>query len=85
MYHRTYHEARSAFREAATKIGAQLEQHKVLRGEDGDELTIDVAIFNSPNPKWTVITSSGLRAHPRQDRRLQAQGSLGRRHGTARL
>ena len=60
MYHRTYHEARSAFREAATKIGAQLEQHKVLRGEDGDELTIDVAIFNSPNPKWTVITSSGL-------------------------
>lgn len=60
MYHRTYHEARSAFRAAATKIGAQLEQHKVLRGEDGDELTIDVAIFGSPNPKWTVITSSGL-------------------------
>src|SRR5437016_6530888 len=26
-----------------------------------------------------------LRAHPGQDRRLQAQGSLGRRHGTARL
>ena len=26
-----------------------------------------------------------LRAHPGQDRRLQAQGSLGRRHGAARL
>jgi len=60
MYKSTYHEARSAFRAAATKVGAQLEQHKVVRGEDGDELTIDVAIFGPPNPKWTVVTSSGL-------------------------
>jgi hypothetical protein len=31
------------------------------------------------------VRTGHLRAHPRQDRRLQAQGAVGRRHGAARL
>src|SRR5215831_6544161 len=35
--------------------------------------------------KLVELTRGHLRAHPRQDRRLQTQGPLGRRHGAARL
>ena len=43
-------------------------------------LTLNVLLSLCP-----VRARGHLRAHPGQDRRLQAQGSLGRRHGTARL
>ena len=43
-------------------------------------LTLNVLLVLCP-----VRAGGHLRAHPRQDRRLQAQGLVGRRHGSARL
>jgi hypothetical protein len=60
-YSHSYQEARRAFREAALRVGAQLEDHPVQAnsGHDGS-LTIDVALVGAADPIWSVVVSSGL-------------------------
>ena len=56
-----YEAARRRFRSAAEEAGAELEAHPIeATGPDGEELTIDVAIFGAPRPERVLVVSSGL-------------------------
>jgi hypothetical protein len=57
---RTYVEARAAFREAATGVGSALHDYHVRVPNYQGALTIDVACFGHPQPKWSLVISSGL-------------------------
>lgn len=60
-YSTGYLEARSRFREAAKKIGCQLEAHPIAAQDpQGSQLTIDVARFGDPDATRALILSSGL-------------------------
>jgi hypothetical protein len=60
-YPRSYYEARKAFREAALRVGAKIQDHVVLAGQQRlDDLSIDVAVIGSANPEWSVVVSTGL-------------------------
>jgi hypothetical protein len=53
--------ARQRFRDAATRLGWQLEAYPIdAGGPAGEELTIDVAIFDGEDPRRTFVVSSGI-------------------------
>jgi len=62
LYPATYEEARQNFREAASNVGARLEQHTLP--ESGpitrDNLSIDVAVLGAAGSDWSVVVSTGL-------------------------
>jgi hypothetical protein len=56
-----YIAARARFRSSTLAVSGQLESHPIGQaGPDGEELTIDTAIWGEPNPERVVILSSGL-------------------------
>jgi hypothetical protein len=60
-YSQNFEMARQRFRDAASNVNARLERHAVsVDGYDDGTLTIDVAFVGSPDPRWTVVVSSGL-------------------------
>jgi hypothetical protein len=61
LFSDSYARARKDFREAAGRLGCELEAHSIdQQGPDGEELSIDVAIVAGPRPERTLIISSGL-------------------------
>ena len=62
LYPATYEEARQNFREAASNVGARLEQHTLP--ESGpvtrDNLSIDVAVLGAVGSDWSVVVYTGL-------------------------
>ena len=60
-YSQNFEIARQRFRDAASNVNARLERHAIsVEGYDDGTLTIDVAFVGSPDPRWTVVISSGL-------------------------
>jgi hypothetical protein len=60
-YSHDYQEAREAFRAAASRVGAHVEEHLVRAGsQDHGSLAIDVAVVGAKAPSWSVVVSSGL-------------------------
>lgn len=56
-----YTTARARFRGAAHALGLELRPLLLShRGPDGDELTVDIAVLGSSQPKRAVVVSSGL-------------------------
>src|ERR1043166_1169904 len=51
----TYEQARSAFKNAALRVGAVVDSREVY-----EDLTIDVASLGSDNPDWALVVSSGM-------------------------
>lgn len=55
-----YTAARARFRSSALRLGARLEEFPIgHRGPDQEELTIDVAIIGTRQPRRAVVVSSG--------------------------
>ena len=56
-----YATARGRFRQAALRLGWQLEAHAInARGPRGEELTIDVACSPAGDPRQVLVVSSGI-------------------------
>ena len=56
-----YATARLRFRQATNRLGWTLEPHSIgCLGQDGEDLTIDVARSQNGNPERTLIISSGV-------------------------
>ena len=56
-----YTGARQQFREAASRLGWQLEAHPIgAAGPGGEELTIDVGCFSQADPERVLLVSSGV-------------------------
>lgn len=61
LFANNYATARRQFREAAIRLGCELEAHAInQRGPDGEELAIDVAIVPGASPGRTLVISSGI-------------------------
>jgi hypothetical protein len=60
LYHNSYVEARTRFREAAGAAGAELITLELdARGPDGEGLAVDIAWFGASHPKRVFVHSSG--------------------------
>jgi hypothetical protein len=56
-----YITARTRFREAAARLGCQVQAHPIdTKGPDGEDLTIDVAIAAGTRPDRALVVSSGI-------------------------
>jgi Protein of unknown function (DUF2817) len=56
-----YFTARDRFRQAAVRLGCDVEEHPIsARGPQGEALTIDVAIAPGADPKRALVVSSGI-------------------------
>jgi hypothetical protein len=56
-----YRAARARFREAAGRLGCEVEEHAIAgRGPQGEALAIDVAIVPGGSSRSTLIVSSGI-------------------------
>ena len=61
MFSPDYATARGRFRQAASRLGWQLEAHPIdARGPRGEELTIDVACSSAGDPERVLVVSSGV-------------------------
>ena len=56
-----YVDARARFRSSAMALDCRLDAYAIdAKGPQGEELTIDFAVFGQPDPRRVVIVSSGL-------------------------
>jgi len=58
---KNYTEARERFRKEALRVGCKLLQYPIsAKGPNGEELTIDVAIYGTNKTEFSLVVSSGL-------------------------